>query len=82
VAIVFGVTLLGFASHLLIVTRRAAHPNEDWLVVNGHAELRAGAGIAALWLGLGGGQVSGWCLFGFLVADLVFIEVMRRRHRV
>lgn len=72
--------MLGFAAHLLIVARRAAHANEDWLVVNGHAGLRAGAGISAVWLGLGGGLAGGICLSGFLLADAVFIEVMRR-HR-
>jgi hypothetical protein len=72
--------LLGSAGFTVVVARWARNPAEDWAFLNTHSGLKAGAGVAALWLGLGGGVAAAGCLGGFLLADDVFIEVTRRRR--
>lgn len=81
IVLFFGAAMLGFSGLLLLRARRASHPNEDWVTVYGHVGLRAGAGIAAICVGLGGGVVAGGCMVALLIADIAFIEVTRRRRR-
>jgi branched-subunit amino acid ABC-type transport system permease component len=72
--------LAGSAGYILVLTLRAKHPYEDWPVVATHVVLRGAAGLAALWLALGGGSPAGWTLVGLLVAQPIWAEVMRRRR--
>jgi hypothetical protein len=78
-AVLFAVFMLGSSAFLFVQLRRARNPEEDWAVVYTLLGLRAGEGVAALWLGLGAGLVAVSCLGGFLLAHALFSEVIGRR---
>jgi hypothetical protein len=82
VVFVFGAGLLGLAAFVLVGALRTRHPNEDWNVVIGYVVLRVGAGVSAIWLAFGGGQVAGFTLGAFLLASSVWGTVMRRRRGI
>jgi hypothetical protein len=78
--VLLGLALLGNAAFMVVLALRARHPQEEWAVVWTHVAFRAGAGLSALWLVLGGGSVAGWLLAGLLVGQFVWAEVLRRRR--
>jgi hypothetical protein len=82
VVFVFGAGLLGLAAFVLVGALRARHPNEDWSVVIGYVVLRVGAGVSAIWLAFGGGQVAAYALGAFLLSVPVWGTVMRRRRGI
>jgi hypothetical protein len=79
-SLLLAAVMLGSTGFILAVAHRARNPAETWAFLNTHLALRAGAGVAALWIGLGGGLVAGGCLGGLLLADAVLIEVTRRQR--
>ncbi len=77
----FGVGMLAIAATVLLLALRAEHPGEDSSFAVGYSILRAGSGLAAIWLALGGGVTAGWTLVAFLVAYQVWVTLIRRRGR-
>jgi hypothetical protein len=81
-ALTFGLLMLGLAAQVVVLALRTGHDDEDWAVLAGYVVLRAGSGVAAIWLALGGGATAGWCLVAFVVAYPIWQTVMRRRRGV
>ncbi len=82
VLLAFGAAMLGFSGVILWAAIRNVHADEDWAVVGVLVALRTGAGVAAIWLAVGGGKAAGWTMVGFIVAYPIWMEVMRRRRGV
>jgi hypothetical protein len=80
--VAFGSGMLAIATTMLLLALRAKHPAEDWSFVVGYSVIRAGSGVAAIWLALGGGATAGWILVAFIVAYPVWMNLMRRRRRL
>ena len=78
----FGLVMLGAAGVVLQSVLRAKSPDEDWTIVVGYVVLRAGAGVSAIWLALGGGAAAGWTMVACVAVYPVWMQIMRRRREV
>jgi hypothetical protein len=78
VVFAFGAVMLGAAGFMLVFALRSRHTDEDWNVVVGYTALRGGAGVSAIWLGLGGGATAASVLVAFVVGFPMWAALMRR----
>jgi len=78
----FGLVMVGVAAWVLSLTIRARNADEDWAIVVGYVFLRAGSGLAAIWLALGGGSTAAWTLVAFVAVYPIWMTVMRRRRDI